>query len=163
MERANKKAASPTKMGKAAKPGSPKRVKGQCPLRGQGAELPCGVWGNAPIVVRQTYSKEEVKQSRGSEASRAQTSRVLRRAPQAALFNVYAVSRRWRDRTACLSDMAACFRKQGFRACGRESGALRSPPTPLRSAHPCGLTFIATLVCASADAIMPCRNGFADV
>ena len=134
-----------------------------CPLRGQGAELPCGVWGNAPTVARQTYSKEEVKQSRGSEASRAQTSRFLKRAPQAALFNVYAVSRRWRDRTACLSDMAACFRKQGFRACGRELWALRSPPTPLRSAHPCGLTFIATLVCASADAIMPCRNGFADV
>ena len=136
---------------------------GLCPFAGSRYSVPCGVWGNAPTVIRQTYSKGEVKQSRGSEASRAQTSRVLRRAPQAALFNVYAVSRRWRDRTACLSDMAACFRKQGFRACGRESGALRSPPTPLRSAHPCGLTFIATLVCASADAIMPYRNGFADV
>ena len=40
------------------------------------------VWGNAPTVPRQTYSKEEDKQSRASEASRAQTSRVLRRAPK---------------------------------------------------------------------------------
>ncbi len=64
MERANKKAASPTKMGKAAKPGSPKRVKGQCPLRGQGAELPCGVWGNAPTVPRAFDSKEESNKGR---------------------------------------------------------------------------------------------------
>ena len=68
-------------------------VKGGSPLRGQGAELPCGVWGNAPTVPRMTNSKEEVKQSRGSEASRAQTSRSRRSAPQAALSTIYAVSR----------------------------------------------------------------------
>ena len=38
-------------------PGRKKRVKGQCPLRGQGAELPCGVWGNAPTVFRATIPK----------------------------------------------------------------------------------------------------------
>ena len=37
-------------------------------------------------------------------------------------------------------------RCRGNRACGRESGALRSPPTPLRSAHPCGLIFIVSWV-----------------
>ena len=68
-------------------------VKGGFPLAGSRDSVPCGVWGNAPTVPRQTYSKEEVKQSRGSEASRAQTSRVLRRAPQAALSTIYAVSR----------------------------------------------------------------------
>ena len=31
---------------------------------------------------------------------------------------------------------------RGFRACGRESGALRSPPTPLRTALPCFLIFL---------------------
>ena len=50
-----------------------------------------------------------------------------------------------------------------FAPAGASRGLCDCPPTPLRSAHPCGLTFIATLVCASADAIMPCRNGFADV
>ena len=139
-----------------------------CPLQGQGGTsslFVCPLWGlgQRPNCFSGDHSKGKVNKGAGSEASLPVTLRFLRSAPQAALFNVYAVSRSWRDRTACLSDMAACFRKQGFRACGRESVALRSPPTPLRSAHPCGLTFIATLVCASADAIMPCRNGFADV
>ena len=142
---------------------SRKGVKGGFPLAGSRGSAPCGVWGNAPTVPRATNSKKAANKGAGSEASLPVTLRFLRSAPQAALFNVYAVSRRWRDRTACLSDMAACFRKQGFRACRRDQRALRSPPTPLRSAHPCSLTFIATLVCASADAIMPCRNGFADV
>ena len=138
-------------------------VKGGIPLAGSRGSALCGVWGNAPTVPRATNSKGKANKGAGSEASLPVTLRFLRSAPQAALSSVYAVSRRWRDRTACLSDMAACFRKQGFRACRRDQRALRSPPTPLRSAHPCSLTFIATLVCASADAIMPCRNGFADV
>ena len=139
--------------------------------RGQGAIAPCRVKGQRPLWglgQRPNCSSLNLFKGRSQAKSRQRSvprpnfARPQTR-PQAALFNVYAVSRRWRDRTACLSDMAACFRKQGFRACGRESVTLRSPPTPLRSAHPCGLTFIATLVCASADAIMPCRNGFADV
>ena len=55
---------------------------GNSPLRGQGAELPCGVWGNAPVVPWATNSKEEVNQGTGSEASLPVTSRVLRRAPK---------------------------------------------------------------------------------
>ena len=35
-------------------------VKGQLPLAGSRDGVPCGVWGNAPTVPRQTYSKEEV-------------------------------------------------------------------------------------------------------
>ena len=33
------------------------------------------------------------------------------------------------------------FRSRGNRACGRDEGAFRSPPRPLRSALPCLLTF----------------------
>ena len=55
---------------------------GNSPLRGQGAELPCGVWGNAPTVPRATNSKEKVNQGAGSEASLPVTLRVLRRAPK---------------------------------------------------------------------------------
>ena len=40
-----------------------------CPLQGQGAELPCGVWGNAPTVFRALNSKETVNKGAGSEAS----------------------------------------------------------------------------------------------
>ena len=61
--------------GKATKYGCKKRVKGGtsslfvCPLRGQGAELPCGVWGNAPTVFRALNSKGTVNKGAGSEAS----------------------------------------------------------------------------------------------
>ena len=58
-------------------------VKGQCPLRGQGAELPWGVWGNAPTVPRATNSKKVANKGAGSEASLPLTSRVRRRAPAA--------------------------------------------------------------------------------
>ena len=61
--------------GKATKNGCKKRVKGGtsslfvCPLQGQGAELPCGVWGNAPTVFRALSSKGTVNKGAGSEAS----------------------------------------------------------------------------------------------
>ena len=51
-------------------------------MRGQGAELPCGVWGNAPTAPRATNSKEVANKGAGSEASLPLTSRVRRRAPK---------------------------------------------------------------------------------
>ena len=59
---------------------SRKGVKGQLPLAGSRDSVPCGVWGNAPTVPRQTYSKEAANKGAGSEASLPVTSRVLRRA-----------------------------------------------------------------------------------
>ena len=133
------------------------------PLAGSRGGAPLWGLGQRPNCFSCAQLKGNSQQRRRQRSVPASNFALPQKRPQAALFNVYAMSRRWRDRTACLSDMAACFRKQGFRACGRESVALRAPPTPLRSAHPCGLTFIAAVVCTSADAIMPCRNGFADV
>ena len=69
-------------MGKALKPGRQKRVKGESPLRGQGAELPCGVWGNAPTVFRALNSKKVTNKSAGSEASLPVTLRFRRSAPK---------------------------------------------------------------------------------
>ena len=83
------------------------------PLAGSRDSAPCGVWGNAPTVPRQTYSKEEVKQSRGSEASRAQTSRVLRRAPSCSIHRLCCVAPDGRDHDAGLATIAAFSRKQG--------------------------------------------------
>ena len=85
----------------------------------------------------------------GSEASLPVTLRVRRRAPQAALFNVYAVSRRWRDRTACLSDMAACFRKQGFRACGRDQRAMKTDEVCDRPLETFGTATFGVICCLS--------------
>ena len=74
--------------GKATKYGCKKRVKGGtsslfvCPLQGQGAELPCGVWGNAPTVFRALNSKEAPNKGAGSEASLPVTLRIRRCAPK---------------------------------------------------------------------------------
>ena len=104
-------------------------VKGGFPLAGSRDSVPCGVWGNAPTVPRQTYSKEEVKQSRGSEASRAQTSRVLRRAPKLLYPPSMLCRARWARPRCWACDHSCSFPNAGF-----------SPP---QHTLPCGLTFAA--------------------
>ena len=98
-------------MGKAAKPGSPKRVKGQCPLRGQGAELPCGVWGNAPTAPRATSMSNASNKGAGSEASLPLTLRVLRRAPKLLFQPTMLCRARW-ARPDCRSFKHSCFLMQ---------------------------------------------------
>ena len=127
---------------------SRKGVKGQLPLAESRGSASGGVWGNAPTVPRQTYSKEAANKGAGSEASLPVTSRVLRRAPKLLIRLTVLCRAKWRDQTACLSDVAGLFRKQGNSPLRRRGGgnenrrSLRSPPTPLRSAHPCSLTVI---------------------
>ena len=99
-------------------------VKGGFPLAGSRGSAPCGVWGNAPTVPRQTYSKEKDKQSRGSEASRAQTSRVLRRAPSCSIHHLCCVAPDGRDHDAGLATIAAFPASRGFRARDRSPCAL---------------------------------------
>ena len=59
-----------------------RRGQGEMPLAGSRDSVPCGVWGNAPTVSRQTYSKEVANKGAGSEASLPVTLRVRRRAPK---------------------------------------------------------------------------------
>ena len=59
-----------------------RRGQGAMPLAGSRDSVPCGVWGNAPTVSRQTYSKEVANKGAGSEASLPVTLRVRRRAPK---------------------------------------------------------------------------------
>ena len=120
-------------------------VKGESPLRGQGAELPCGVWGNAPTVPRATSMSNALNKGAGSEASLPVTSRSRRSAPKLLFRPTQYCRARWARPTSRGSDSASCcwsFSLQGFRLRGGESGALRSPPTPLHSALPCCLTFL---------------------
>ena len=158
---------------------SRKGVKGQLPLAGSRDSVPCGVWGNAPTVPRQTYSKEEVNKVQAAKRP-CQKLRASSDAPPSCSFDqLCCVAPNGRDQTAWLPVIAGLFRKQGisrlrarvggfavapdtpsqctpmflglyccrgFRLCGGESGALRSPPTPLRSAHSCGLIFIVSWV-----------------
>jgi hypothetical protein len=137
---------------------SRKGVKGQLPLAESRGSASGGVWGNAPTVPRQTYSKEAANKGAGSEASLPVTSRVLRRAPKLLIRLTVLCRAKWRDQTACLSDVAGLFRKQGNSPLRRRGGgnenrrSLRLPPTPLRSAHPCFLVFIVAGAFASAEA-----------
>ena len=105
------------------------------PLAGCRDSVPAGVWGNAPTVSRATNSKEAANKGAGSEASLPVTSRVRRRAPKLLFPPLCCVAPDGRDRTAGLATIAAFFRTQGFRACGRDQRALRSPSGLLRSAH----------------------------
>ena len=57
-----------------------KRGQGAMPLAGSRDSVPCGVWGNAPTVPRQTNPKEAANKGAGSEASLPVTLRVRRRA-----------------------------------------------------------------------------------
>ena len=165
-------------MESASKPGSQSMgvERGFAPSQGQGTASLVGFGATPQLFLVKPIQRE--KSSKVAAAKRpAPKLRASSDAPPSCSFQrLCCVAPNGRDRTAGLATITVLSRKQGFRACrrdqramktdevcGRESGTLRSPPTPLRSAHPCGLTFIATLVCASADAIMPCRNGFADV
>ena len=127
-------------MGKALKPGSRKRVKGQCPLRGQGAELPCGVWGNAPTVPRATSMPNALNKGAGSEASLPVTLRVRRRAPKL-LFPTSVLCRaKWARPCSWSYNQSCSFAQAGVsRLWARPKGnenrrSLRSPFGNLRVA-----------------------------
>ena len=130
-------------MGSATKPGRKKKGQGAMPLAGSRDSVPCGVWGNAPTVPRQTYSKGKASKGAGSEASLPVTSRVLRRAPKLLYPTTVLCRAKWARPRSCSFPLYWAFPEaRGFRLCGGESGALRSPPTPLRSALPCYLIFV---------------------
>ena len=87
--------------------------RGDSPLRGQGAELPCGVWGNAPTVSRATNSKEAPNKGAGSEASLPLTSRSRRSAPKL-LYPLLAHCRaKWARPRCMISDHSWSFPQAG--------------------------------------------------
>ena len=128
-------------------------VKGPLPLAGSRDSVPCGVWGNAPTVGRATsLSNTPNKRCRQRSVPASNFARPQTR-PQAAHSTNCAVSRQMGATVLLVGKSKLVFiASRGFRACGRESGALRSPPTPLRSAHPCFLVFIVAGDFASAEA-----------
>ena len=88
---------------------SRKGVKGQLPLAGSRDSVPCGVWGNAPTVPRPTCSKGTVNKAQAAKRP-CQQFCASADAPSKRLFS-------------------EC---RGFRACGRDQRALRSPSGLLR-------------------------------
>ena len=107
--------------------------------KGSRDSVPCGVWGNAPTVPRATSMPTALNKGAGSEASLPVTLRSRRSAPQAALSNIYAVSRQV-GATGLPASIAAFARKQRISPLRRRQGdngnrrSPRSPPCPLRGA-----------------------------
>ena len=129
-----------------------KGSRGNCPLRSPEAAPLVGFGATPqPFRVKPTQRKKSTRcRQRSVPASnfaRPQTR------PQAALLTNYAVSRQMgATKLPAFQTELVFSASRGFRACGRESGALRSPPTPIRSAHPCFLVFIVAGDFASAEA-----------
>ena len=83
-------------------------VKGQLPLAESRGSASGGVWGNAPTVPRQTYSKEAANKGAGSEASLPVTLRVLRRAPKLHIRPLAHCRAKWARPTTCPSNPTTC-------------------------------------------------------
>ena len=128
-------------MGSALKPGRQKRVKGQCPLRGQGAELPCGVWGNAPTVPRATSMPNALNKGAGSEASLPVTLRFRRSAPKPLHPQLAYCRAKWARPCSWSYNQSCSFAQAGVsrlraRPKGNENRrSLRSPFGNLRRGH----------------------------
>ena len=125
-----------------------KGSRGNCPLQGQGTASLVG-FGATPQLFR--VKPTQRKKSTKAQAAKRPCPKLCASSdapPSCSFDQLCCVAPNGRDRTACLSDVAGLFRKQGnsrlrARVGGNENRrSLRSPPTPLRSAHPCGLIFI---------------------
>ena len=150
MGRANKKAASPTKMGKAAKPGSPKRVKGdfvpfRLSLAGCRDSVPAGVWGNAPTVPRATSMPNALNKGAGSEASLPVTLRSRRSAPKLLYPTSMQCRAKWARPDCLTSDHSWSFPQAGVSPLQRRNPCLRERPAMVGSQAIWSRPFGATL------------------
>ena len=82
-------------MGRATNSIARKGSRGKFPLAGSRDSVPCGVWGNAPIVPRATSMRNALNKGAGSEASLPVTLRVRRRAPKLLFPSTQHCRARW--------------------------------------------------------------------
>ena len=96
--------------------------------------------------------------SQAAQRPCAVTLRVRRRAPKLLSPQLAHCRARWARLTSIgrsrFLSVLVFFVAGRFRLCGGEEGALRSPPPPLRSAHPCCLISIV----AEGFRIHPCKS-----
>ena len=144
-------------------------VKGQCPLQGQGTASLVG-FGATPQPFRGRPAQRENPTKVQAAKRPCPYLRASSDAPPSGFIDqLRCVAPNGRDQTACLSDIAGLFRKQGISPLRRRVGgnenrrSLRSPPTPLRSAHPCFLVFIVSWVKWRCPPSAPQSSPHADV
>ena len=127
--------------------------------RGQGAIAPCRVKGQRPLwglgqrpncSAGDQYAKRAQQRCRQRSVP-ASNFALPQKRPQAAFPNApHIVAPNGRDRLAVLPDIAVLSRKQGFRLCGGDEGAVKTaevcdrPLDPFGS-HPCFLNCVETI------------------
>ena len=117
--------------------------RGEAPLRGLGQRPNCSTGDQFQGSRQQRCRQRSVPASNFA---------LPQKRPQAALSNIYAVSRQMGATNLLVFPIAAVLsRKQGFRLCGGDQRAFRSPFGNLRSPLP-KLTFSATWGIAPAGA-----------
>ena len=94
------------------------------PLQGQGAELPCGVWGNAPTVARATNSKEAANKVQAAKRPAPKLRASSDAPPSCSIHHLCCVAPDGRDHDAGLATIAAFPASRGFRARDRSPRAL---------------------------------------
>ena len=116
-----------------------KRGQGAMPLAGSRDSVPCGVWGSAPTVPRVTSMPNMSNKRRRQRSVPASNFARPQTRPQAALFNIYAVSRQMGATEQLVFQTQSIFSaSRGFRRCGGDQMAmktdecLRSPVGNLR-------------------------------
>ena len=134
---------------------------GNSPLRGQGAELPCGVWGNAPTVPRATNSKEKVNQGAGSEASLPVTSRSRRSAPKLLFRPTMLCRARWARPRSLTSDHSCSFPNAGDFASAEATKGLSDRPLETFGAATFGVVCGLNLLLQGISPLRARQGGFA--
>ena len=113
------------------------------PLQGQGTASLVGFGATPQLFLVKPTQRKKTSKVAAAKRPAPKLCASSDAPPSCSIHHLCCVAPDGRDHDAGLATIAALSRKQGFRLCGGEEGALRSPPTPLRSAHPCGLTFAA--------------------
>ena len=142
MGRANKKAAPTHKQGKATKPGSPKRVKGQCPLQGAGTASLLGFGATPQLFLGRPACQTRPTKGAGSEASLPLTLRVRRRAPKLLYHGVAHCRARWARPRSWFFGHSGSFLEAGDFASAEATRGLSGRPLDPFGSHPCFLIFI---------------------
>ena len=121
---------------------SRKGSRGNCPLRSPEAAPLVGL-GQRPNCFSGAQFKRSSQQRRRQRSVPAKLRASSDAPPSCSFDQLCCVAPNGRDRIAWLPVIAGLFRKQGIsRLRARVGGLCGRPPTPLRSAHPCGLIFI---------------------
>ena len=131
MPRQRKKLPGHLLYGKATKPGRKKRVKGQCPLQGQGTASLVGVGATPQLFRVKPTQRTKSTRCRQRSVPASNFARPQTRPPSRSTQQLCCVAPNGRDQVAGLATIAALSRTQGISLLReRQGGFAIAPDTP---------------------------------